>query len=414
MKFIFTVLILVITNQASAQLKTDVLVLGATASGTACAIQAARSGVKAILIEPSDKIISVNEPNLNIPAFKSGIWCEWKNHSDSSKTTPRNSLETIIKKVKNLQFFKNVKVLSINYHTNNYTVKIILNGQQQEIKTKILVDASENVQTPYSQTFNTLKIKTKKPIKSFLTYTLQQQQTNKLYRTTVAAGFGADSSQIFAIPVGAIIPTWIENLIVINQLNAYNGINSDSFNLALRLNLGQAAGTLAAYSPFFKTPILMANVRILQSEVLNYKGQILPIIDVSPQDSAYKAIQQCIISSVLKFDFKTGMFYPNSLVNANDVQPALCDLFTRAKIWYAENPNKVLNLENTVSLFSFITTREAEDINREVFEKWKIKYGIILPFDIKKPLTRKQFAVLVNNYLQPYKIRVDLEGNFLK
>lgn len=295
-----------------------------------------------------------------------------------------------------------------------YTVKIILNGKQQEIKTKLLVDASQNIQPADLQKFDIPKSNSKKEIKAITTYNTKHQN-NKLYRTIVAAGFGLDSSQIFAIPAGIFIPNWDENLLILNQQTAYNGaINPDNFNLALWVSIGQAAGTLAAYGPFFKLPSSMANIRTLQSEVLNYKGQILPIIDVNPQDSAFKAIQQNIISSVLKLDFNTGYFYPDSLVDANDVKPALSDLFTRAKLWYAENPNKPLNLENAVSLFSFIATREESDINREVTEKWENKYGFLSSIDFKKILTRKQFAVLVNDYLQPYKVRVDFDGNFLK
>lgn len=88
LKKLIILLFLFVNTYTKAQIKTDVLVLGATASGTACAIQAARSGVKAFLIEPTQNIVFASEPNLNIPAFNSGIWREWKNQTDSSTKPP--------------------------------------------------------------------------------------------------------------------------------------------------------------------------------------------------------------------------------------------------------------------------------------------------------------------------------------
>ncbi len=419
MKNLFILFFLMFSGKANAQLKTDVLVLGGSASGTACAIQAARSGVKAILIEQNDFLISPTEPNLNIPAFNSGIWREWKNYTDSSKATPRIAIEAIIKKVKNLQLIKNAKVLAINEKKNGYTVKIMLNGKSQEIKAKLLVDASQNLGLSQVVKFGILKLNADDQINAVITYTtLHQkqpyQQSNKLYRTSIAAGFGKNSSQIFAIPAGVFIPNVKNNLLIINKHASLEAVKTDDFNLALWVSIGQATGGLAAYGPFFKTATKNANVRTLQSEVFNFKGQILPIIDVNPQDSAYKAIQQIIISSVLKLDFNTGLFYPDSLVNATDVKPPLCELFTRAKLWFAENEAKPLNLENLISLFSFISSRETADITREIKQKWSSKYQFLPAIDLQMPLTRKKFSVLVNDYLQPYKIRVDFEGNFIK
>jgi len=48
LKKLIILLFLFVNTYTKAQIKTDVLVLGANASGTACEIQAARSGVKAI------------------------------------------------------------------------------------------------------------------------------------------------------------------------------------------------------------------------------------------------------------------------------------------------------------------------------------------------------------------------------
>ena len=445
-KKIFLMLLLLASATAKAQVKVDVVVFGATASGTAAAIQAARSGVKVVLIEPSAYVIGKEEPKINIPAFNSGIWKEWKdayqlNNDTLSKNKKlkiasvdnlpffknstikldyRQTLERIVKSVKNLQYFKSTQVMGIIGKKNGWVINIKVNGQVQEIRAKLLVDATNLASESPLLKFGILKFSENGKIKSLVSYTPEQikqpyLQTNKLYRTTVAAGYGKDSTQIFSIPVGIFIPQEKDNLLVISKQASIQGLNADDFNLALQISIGQAAGGLAAYGPFFNTSPKNANVRILQGEVFNYKGQILPIKDVSERDSAYKPIQQILISGLLKLDFEKGLFYPNLLVSPEEIKPIMAELYTRSKLWYIENKaSPALTVESTISLISLIGSREIIDITRELSDKWNKKYGFASTFDLQRKLNRKEFAVIINDYLKPYKVRVDFNGNFLR
>src|SRR5690606_25485008 len=147
LKKIILFILITITTHTFAQYKTDVLVLGGSASGTAAAIQAARSGVKSMLINSDDILIGNNIPSMDIPAFDTGIWKEWK---DSFKKTndsipnsdPRKSIENIVLKVKNLQYLKEVKIISIKEKNKKWEVGILRNGKKEQIKAKVLIDAS--------------------------------------------------------------------------------------------------------------------------------------------------------------------------------------------------------------------------------------------------------------------------------
>ena len=75
-------------------IKTDVLVVGGGAAGVAAAMQAARSGVKTLLIEPGPWLggaltaggMCIVEGNSSLP---SGIWGEFRKHvRDFYKNTP--------------------------------------------------------------------------------------------------------------------------------------------------------------------------------------------------------------------------------------------------------------------------------------------------------------------------------------
>ena len=137
--------------------------------------------------------------------------------------------------------------------------------------------------------------------------------------------------------------------------------------------------------------------------------------DPSEQDSAYKPIQQILISGLLKLDFEKGLFHPNGFVSAEEIKPTMAELYTRSKLWYIENKTSAaLTVESTISLISLIGSREIIDITRELSDKWNKKYGFASTFDLQRKLTRKEFAVVINDYLKPYKVRVDFNGNFLR
>lgn len=443
MRNIFLIISLLVATHTHAQNKVDVLVLGASAAGTACAIQAARSaegapgGLKIMLIEASENVLSGVNPTFNEPAFDSGIWKQWQEayhlsndtltsgkikvakvselrffKNTAVKTNAQNTLQQIVKNLKNLTFHKNTQVLGIVAKKNGWLIKVLLNGVTQEIKTKILVDATAYPNVSPLIKYGIIKLNNEGAINSLASYTKTDNNKN-LYRTSVGAG--TNGTALYYFPAGMFIPLDKENLMVITPQSATTGFDKNAFdNIALQLSLGQGAGVLAAYAPFFDIALNKANVRMLQSEVLNYKGQLLPIKDVAVQDSAYKAIQQVIISGFLKPNLDKGLFYPDSLVSMSEIKPIMTELYTRSKIWYLENTTAVLNLENLIALISFISAREVIDISPEISTKWNKKYGFNTPFDIKKPLSRKQFALVVNDYLQPYKVRVNFNGDFLK
>ncbi|TAE35406.1 MAG: FAD-dependent oxidoreductase [Sphingobacteriales bacterium] len=443
MRNIFLIILLFVVANTHAQNKVDVLVLGASAAGAACAIQAARSaegapgGLKIMLIEASENLLSGVNPTFNEPAYDSGIWKEWQEayhlsndtlkngkikmakvselrffKNTAVKTNAQNTLQQIVKNLKNLTFHKNTQVLGIVAKKNGWVVKVLLNGLIQEIKTKILVDATEYAHVSPLSKYGIIKLSDEGKINSLVTYSPIEPNKN-IYRTSIGAG--TNGTALYYFPAGMFIPLGKENLMVITAQTNTVGFDKNAFNnIALQLSLGQGAGVLAAYAPFFGIALKDANVRVLQSEVLNYKGQLLPIKDVAVQDSAYKALQQVIISGFFKLNMDNGLFYPDSLVSMNEIKPIMNELYTRSKIWYLENTTAVLNLENIIALISFISAREVIDISPEISSKWNKKYGFNTPFDIKKPLTRKQFALVVNDYLQPYKVRVNFNGDFLK
>lgn len=414
-----------LSYQLQAQFKTDVLVVGGSASGVAAAIQSARSGVKTILIEKDNVLFHNKQIETKHIAFDAGIWKEWqdscKKHIDSVEIDCRKIIEKkLVEKTDKLQYLKNVSITEIKEKGKNWIITITRNGKKEDIKAKILVDAV--FEDDITAKFKLTSLNNNR-IKGISSYTTSQQkhpyeQQQKLYRTSGATGFGKDSTILHFIPIGAFIPVEKINLLTINKradLPAFNEYDLAE-NIPLWANIGQMIGALAAYGPFFDTTPDKANLRLIQSEVIDFKGFIFPVLDIDKKAYSYIPVQKIIASQILKLDFSTGKFNPYLPVLKQEIRTIFSELHPRSRIWFMENntATEELTLEKTISLFSFISGREYYSIDEELTNTWKKKYQFDSEYNKQRIITREEFAVLLDDYLNPFTIRVNMSGSFIR
>jgi hypothetical protein len=417
-KHITSLFFLLLAFNGFAQYKPDVIVIGGSAAGTAAAIQAATSGVKALLIEPSNNLIGDIEPNMDIPSFNHGIWKQWKdaykNAKDSTNVSPQAVLEDIVKKTKKLQFLKGTAIEGIEEKNNGWELKVLIDGKLEKIKCKTLVDATTDSKSSLLVKNNILKLDSLGKFDPLVIYSKQQQenpysQIQKLYKTSGAAGFGKDSSLHF-IPLGVFIPKQVDNLLIVS-MSCFRDLDTEDLrNIALWTNIGQAAGALAAYGPFFDVSPKKASIRITQNEMIDYKSFLFPVLDVKGDDVAWYPVQKIIASGVLHLDFKTGKFNPEGTVTANEIKEIMAQLYPRSRIWFIENKVKELSVENVISMLSFISGRDPISIEEEIAQSWKKKYQFDSDYNKDKLVTRKEFTCLLENYISPYSVNVDFAG----
>jgi hypothetical protein len=421
-KHTYWIILILFSLNTQAQYKPDVIIIGGSAAGTAAAIQAARSGVKALLIEPSSNLIGDNEPRMDIPSYDMGLFKEWRDlfykMNDSARTTPQLVLEKIVTATNNLSFLKNTTINNISQKKYGWEVEIVINGKKEDIRCKVLVDATTNSSTSVVNEFNLLNLDKNGKFITLVNYnkdkiTNAYQDIQKLYRTSGAAGFGKDST-LHYFPLGVFIPTEAENLLVVS-MSAFKDFDTEDFrNLALWTNIGQAVGALSAYGPFFNTSPSKANIRITQGEMFTYKSFLYPVLDIKTTDYAWYPVQKIIASGVLKFDFKTGFFNGNEFVRTNDIKAVLTDLYPRSRIWFIENKVDVITVENLVSLISFVSGRDPIGIKQEFEADWKTKYNFNSNYQSNKNISKLEFAILVDGYLAPFNVNVDFNGYFLR
>nr|WP_294896825.1 FAD-dependent oxidoreductase [uncultured Pedobacter sp.] len=417
-KHITSLFFLLLSFSGFAQYKPDVIVISGSAAGTAAAMQAATSGVKVLLVEPSNSLIGDIEPNMNIPSFDHGIWKQWrdayKKAKDSTNISPQLVLENLVKKTKKLQLLKGTAIEEIEQKNKGWELKVLIDGKLEKIKCKILVDASTNTKNSLLVKNNILKLDSAGKFDALVNYSRKEmeqpyQQVQKLYRTSGAAGFGKDST-LHYIPLGVFIPKDVDNLLIVSMACFKEFEPQDFRNIALWTHIGQAAGALSAYGPFFDVSPKQASIRITQNEMLDYKSFLFPVLDVKGDDPAWYPIQKIIASGVLHLDFKTGKFSPDSLVTTDEIKGIMAQLYPRSKIWFIENKVKQLSVENMISMMSFIKGRDPISIEEEIEQAWKKKYNFNTDYHKDKLVNRKEFACLIESYISPYSVNVDFGG----
>jgi hypothetical protein len=416
-------------------IKTDVLVIGNGVGAVSAAIQSSRSKLKTILLCKGDwlenmqgKSLITIAANRNIP---SGIWGEFRKHirllykgTPGYDTTYNAPLKFepfagagIFKKIadttQRLTLKLNTPYTAIKKDGTGWQVSITENGATNYIKAKTIVDATEagDIVTLVGAQFPS-----------------QVVNNEKLYRTSIVSGDVLEQADdrfktsypptpAYCLPVYALIARDADNLFIADKALP---IAPTLQNLPLQIAVGQGVGTMAAFCAFFKTTQKNLRVRMVQGELLDFKGYILPFDDVNPTDHYFRALQQIAATGLLKgVQKKEGdnlqfLFMPDTMVNTTEIKPALTEIYSRAFIWFNNTkPGDQFTIDNLLSFISEITLADPQSFRITMQKDWKTKYKFTSDFDLQHPVTRREFAILANQFLNPFGRVVDLSGRMI-
>ncbi|HTE00497.1 MAG TPA: FAD-dependent oxidoreductase [Mucilaginibacter sp.] len=265
-----------------------------------------------------------------------------------------------------------------------------------------------------------------RPVKGLVTMVLDDilkpyDRESKLYRTSIAVGDAmpnhATSFPAYSIPLGAVVLKDMDNLLVTEKaLSVTHDVNESTMYPTVQMTLGQGVGAIAAYCAFFKTTTQHLNVRIIQGEILDYKGYLLPFTDIPQKDPHFRAIQQVSATGMLRGIQVNGNpveihFEPNDTVKTAEIQPVLTELYTRGFLWFnKEKPGEKFTVGNLLSLISDNTLTDPKTLQLMMQKAWTSQFKLTGTFDMSRPVTRLEFAVLTNRYLNPFAKRVDISG----
>lgn len=212
----------------------------------------------------------------------------------------------------------------------------------------------------------------------------------------------------FNVPLGAIIPREVENLLVVEKsISVSNLINGATRLQPVVMQLGQAAGAVAALSVVGGKATGEVSVRGVQSELLQSGCYIMPFVDVPKESRHFGAVQRIGATGILRGEGRNVGWENQTLFRPEE--PLLAE-----EIFADGFYNGDLGLDSgKVSIGEFVTSLRRLGANiPSDRDAWWHSLGLE-NYSAKRSITRLEAAVVVDAMFNPFNmLDVDFAGNF--
>ena len=266
-------------------------------------------------------------------------------------------------------------------------------------------------------------------------------QPDKLYRTCIAVGdYPVDHHHTrykgyedlpdlyfhpipsYGLPLGTLIPQGVDGLIVAEKsISVSNIINGATRLQPVVLQIGQAAGALAALSIKQNKNIREVSVRDVQNAILDAKGYLLPYLDVPVESALFKPLQRIGATGILKGVGRNvewsnqTWFRADTLLLASELQ-GLAEIYPQVSTTLNAKQNSPMTIQESIGLLSTLMQSEGletVDINEKARKIW-IEYGLE-NFDLSRNILRGEMTVLIDRMLDPFNCKqIDITGKFIQ
>ncbi len=215
----------------------------------------------------------------------------------------------------------------------------------------------------------------------------------------------------YNIPLGSLIPATTEGLIVAEKsISVTNIVNGATRLQPVVLQLGQAAGALAAISLQQKVQPRQVAVRQVQQALLKAGVYLMPYIDVPKEHPHFDAIQRIGATGILR-----GAGIPYTWANQTWFYPQrpLSEYeFTQGLLSYYPAARKLTPTGQDLTpafLIKALQAAGATVTHEQLATAWQqLQFGATLRDDL--PLNREMAAVLTDHFLHPFDIPVSFTG----
>ena len=222
----------------------------------------------------------------------------------------------------------------------------------------------------------------------------------------------------FNIPLGALIPNEITNFIVAEKsISVSNVVNGTTRLQPTVLLIGQAAGVLAAISARDKVSPNAVSVRRVQDVLLKYGAYLMPYFDVKPENSQFRAIQRIGATGILRGVGEPHLwanrtwFYPDSTISNSEF---VSNLFNFSPELYTVDfvNSKPILIQDALGILAMLSNfkepKQRDSFSENIEKNWA-KWGL-KNYDLKRPITRGELAVLLNETINPFEKEIGFDG----
>lgn len=263
-------------------------------------------------------------------------------------------------------------------------------------------------------------------------------QSDPLYRTCIAVGdYPVDHHHTryqgyeelpnlyfhpipsYGLPLGTLIPKGIEGLIVAEKsISVSNIVNGTTRLQPVVLQIGQAAGALAAIAIKDRKKIRNVEVRKVQNAILDAKGYLLPYLDVAVSDVKFKSYQRIGSTGILKgvgrnVEWSNQTWLRSDTVLITNELDGLLEIYPTAKKWLYNKRGQTITISEARDLVAQIALHEGVKMKsslKAIWEKYELK-----DFDLSRPILRGEMAVLIDHYLDPFNRKpIGIKGQFIQ
>jgi hypothetical protein len=226
----------------------------------------------------------------------------------------------------------------------------------------------------------------------------------------------------FNIPLGALIPASQDGLIVAEKgISVSNAANGTTRLQPVVMLTGQAAGALAGLAVKIKQEPRMVPVRQVQWLLLQNGAYIMPYYDASPQHPHFLSIQRIGATGILRGRGEPyhwanrTWFYPDSTVLVSTLKKDIAPNLSLPDI-----PHDTFLIKDVLIVFKAFADQyqmdhEWRSLNddammerlRNAWPQWQLS-----SFDPDRPISRTEFAVMLDKLIDPFWLKqVDHAGN---
>ena len=254
---------------------------------------------------------------------------------------------------------------------------------------------------------------------------------NNLYRTAIAVGdYPVDQHHMaysgaeelpnlyfhpipsYGLPLGTLLPENTENLIVAEKSISVSNIMNGSTRLQpVVLQIGQAAGTIAALTIKNNSKTSNIDIRDVQNTLLEGGSYLLPYLDVPRNHKAFRSFQRIGVSGILQGEGRNEGWSNETWLRIND--PLKSSELNGLKSFYPtieiSDDNNNITYNEAFEIIRKVSLKEVS--NSDLLDILKsFDYNIT---DIDTNITRGAFAILVDIVLNPFEKKITITGNLL-
>jgi hypothetical protein len=219
----------------------------------------------------------------------------------------------------------------------------------------------------------------------------------------------------FNIPLSCLIPENHDNIIIAEKsISVSNVVNGTTRLQPCVMQIGQAAGLLAAQSIKQNVAPRNVSVRNLQAILLEANGYIMPYVDIKQNSPYFKAVQKIGATGLLKGVgvpngwANTTYFYPEKNVSFSEFIIAWKTKFTCSK--------KIIEHEMTIEdAVNCAAQLSGKNLN-EILPGFKTTWDALKlsQFELNRNIKRFELAAILNEYDVFNEFNVDIFGFFIK